>query len=118
MSQDQDRDDERLSRLMRAVRADADPALWTRVRARLEAGERDAVARPQWLQWLARPAALATASLLLVITAGIGFATLPRGEGTTTSSNTRSYESLTDALIGDVDVSTATPADADTGDNG
>jgi hypothetical protein len=116
MSQDPDRDDERLSQLMRAVRADADPALWTRVRARIEAGESERRVRPRWLNWLARPAALATASLLLVITAGVGFATLPRGDAST-STNTHSYESLTDALIGDVDAG-ATPADADTGDNG
>jgi hypothetical protein len=60
--------DERLSRLLAAAHAAAEPALMTRVRARLEAPERESGA----LAWLARPAALAASLALLLVAAGLG----------------------------------------------
>jgi len=66
-------DDEILARLLAARSAPADPATVGRAVARLRAG---AAARdpfePAWLTWLARPAALATAASLLVVSLGAG----------------------------------------------
>ena len=55
--------DERLAKLMRAARAEVEPMLWTRVRARLEASE-----EPRGLiAWLMRPVALAASVAVLVL---------------------------------------------------
>jgi hypothetical protein len=64
---DRDREDQRLARLLRAVRADADPSVWTRARARLEA--REAGRAPAWLAWAMRPAALGVSLGLLAVSA-------------------------------------------------
>jgi hypothetical protein len=66
-------EDDRLARLLRATRADADPFLWTRVRARIEGRER--VPRP--LEWLVRPAALGVSAAVLVVALGVSWALLP-----------------------------------------
>jgi hypothetical protein len=59
--------DRRLNQLLRAIRADADPALWTRARARIEAR-----ARAPWLvTWAMRPAALGMALATLVAACGL-----------------------------------------------
>lgn len=61
------RDDRRLERTLAAVHAAADPAPLARALARL--AERDARAQlePAWVRWLSRPAALAAAGALLVM---------------------------------------------------
>jgi hypothetical protein len=73
-------DDDRLTRLLRATRAEADPYVWTRARARIEARERI----PQPFAWLMRPAALAVSTGLLVVAIGVSWALVPvtavRGE--------------------------------------
>jgi hypothetical protein len=78
-------DDDRLVRMIRATRAEADPFLWTRVRARIEARER--VPRP--LRWLVRPTALAVSAALLVVALGVSWALIPgtaaRADGDTTT---------------------------------
>jgi hypothetical protein len=56
------REDERLSRLIGAVRAEADPFVMTRVRLRLR--EREAM--PAWVGWLQQPRALAFSLALLL----------------------------------------------------
>ncbi len=89
---DADRNDARLERLLAATRAHADPAVLTRTRARL--GGRTSA--PKVLAWLGRPAALAAACALFVVSAGVSF-TLLRGEPATTSSDT----SLVSSLLGD-----------------
>ena len=53
---DEGDDEIQLTRLLQAVRADADPALWTRVRARIEARRR----LPALLALAMRPAASAS----------------------------------------------------------
>jgi hypothetical protein len=97
---DHDREDETLSRMMRAVRAEADPVLWTRVRARLDPAD-----EPRGLiAWLMRPAALATSVAMLALASALTVAllrdTVPAAYDDATG--------FTDALIG-VD---ATPFDA------
>ena len=98
MTHDEEREDERLTRLLAAVHADAEPALWTRVRARIEAGERV----PRWESWLMRPAALGASLAVLAISMAAAFVLLsntPRVAGTSTS------EDLGDALVAELDQS-------------
>ena len=90
-----DRDDVRLERLLRAVRAEAEPALWTRVRARIEARERI----PSWVRWSMQPAALEVVAIsmaLFLATAGLTMA-LVRPVAMSTPTNAAT---LTEALIG------------------
>jgi len=95
-------DDLRLARLLRAVRADADPALWTRVRARIESRARVA----GLLGWAMRPAALA-ASLALLIAASL-VAVQIASDGTL--SGTEDYATLGEALIAERDAEASSPA--------
>jgi hypothetical protein len=91
-------EDERLARLIRAAQAEADPALWTRVAARIRAGEQAGAGAPAgWLAWFGRPVALGAATAALVLTAGLGLAVLraPGGE------RAGDYASLTEALLGE-----------------
>lgn len=64
---DESERERRLSRLLRATRADADPALWTRARARIESRAR----APWLLAWATRPAALGMALATLVVASGL-----------------------------------------------
>jgi hypothetical protein len=105
-------DDPRLTRLLQAVRADADPALWTRVRARIESRRH----LPALLAWAMRPAALAASVALLVVAAGV---TLMLGAPTPTLPSTSLAASLTttdeeatlgDALVAERDAEAITPA--------
>ena len=98
MSRNEEREDERLSRLLATVRADAEPALWTRVRARIEATERV----PRWEAWLMRPAALGASLALLVVAVAAAVVLMsetPRAAGTAAS------EDLGDALVAELDQS-------------
>jgi hypothetical protein len=83
--------DERLVRLLGATRANADPAMMARVRARIHA----AVDLPRPLAWLGTPAAVACACALFVAVAGVSLA-LVRADSSTTRDTT-----LVSALIGD-----------------
>ena len=88
---DEGEEDIRLTRLLQAVRADADPALWTRVRAR-------AIARPRVpgvLAWAMRPAALAASLALLVVSTALALV-LATGTGVSTGEE---YATLGDALV-------------------
>ena len=101
MSDDRDDEDPGLTRLLRAVRADADPALWTRVRARIEARPRV----PALVAWAMRPAALAASLGLLVASAALALwladgAAVANGDG---------YATLADALIAERDAEVAAP---------
>ena len=99
---DHDEDPE-LSRLLRAVRADADPVLWTRVRARAEA-------RPRaggLLAWAMRPAALAASLALLIAAAALA---LMLGTGTgTQASGGDDYATLGEALLAERDAEIVSP---------
>jgi hypothetical protein len=98
-----DEDDPRLTRLISAVRADAEPALWTRVRARAEA--RPAVTGP--LAWITRPAALAASFALLLGTAGIA---LTLGGTPNVAASGEEYATLGEALVAERDAEVAPPA--------
>ncbi len=92
---DDERDD-RITKLLGAVRADAEPALWTRTRARIE--ERERQQARGWVAWLMRPAAIGGALALLAVaiaTALALVATTPR----TTTTSTSGAETLEDALV-------------------
>ncbi len=99
-------DDERISRLLRAVQAEADPALWTRARARIEAAER----RPRgWTAWAMRPAALGVSLALLALalaTTVALVATAPATRAVLTS------EDLPEALVAELESATETGAAA------
>jgi hypothetical protein len=101
MDHDRDDEDPGLTRMLRAVRADADPALWTRVRARIEARPRV----PALLAWAMRPAALATSLALLVASATLALM-LSTGPSVGTSEE---YASLDEALLAERDAEIAAP---------
>ena len=89
-------EDPELTRLLSAVRADADPALWTRVRARIEARQH----LPALVRWAMRPAALAVSLTLL---AAVAAGALMLGTGTSTA-NGEQYTSIADALVDERDI--------------
>ena len=85
-------DDRRLAALLASVQAEANPAVWARVRTRLAAAGAPATARTPldgFLEWLTRPAALAAATASLVVALGTGFSLL----GTITAQNAVTTES-------------------------
>jgi hypothetical protein len=115
MSHDERDADERLSRLLASVRAEADPALWTRVRARIAAGERARV--PAWLGWSMRPAALGASFALLAAAVTVSLtmvATTPAGSISTLAS----ADDLGDALVVELDAGATVAAPAVAGDSG
>ncbi|HKQ58703.1 MAG TPA: hypothetical protein VJY35_12615 [Candidatus Eisenbacteria bacterium] len=95
---DEEQEDPRLTRLLQAVRADADPALWTRVRARI--ADRPRV--PRFLEWAMRPAALA-ASMALFLASMAGALVL----ATQSSVASEDYATLTEALVAERDADAA-----------
>ena len=101
MNLDRDDEDPGLTRLLRAVRADADPALWTRVRARIEARPRV----PALVAWAMRPAALGASLALLVASATLALM-LSTGSPVATDED---YATLTDALIAERDAEVVGP---------
>lgn len=97
-------EDIRLTRMLGAVRADADPVLWTRVRARASAAPRV----PGVLAWAMRPAALA-ASLGLFLASTALALMLASGSGASSSSS-EEYATLGEALMAERDGDIAAPA--------
>jgi hypothetical protein len=89
---DLERDEARITRLLGAVRAPADPAVLARARARLAATPEV----PRVFAWLGTPAALATACVLLLVSAGVSVAVLDTETATPARDTT-----LVSALIGD-----------------
>ena len=75
---DDDAEDRLLSALLAAPRAEANPAVWARVRTRLAAAPvaRPAGALDRLLDWLMRPAAVAAATAALVVALGAGWSVL------------------------------------------
>ena len=108
MNDERYEEDPEITRLLRAVRADRDPALWTRVRARIEARQR----QPLLLRWAMRPAALGASLALFVAVTALAF-TL--GGGSTVASGD-TYTSVADQLVDERDAevqsepATSTPA--------
>jgi hypothetical protein len=72
----QDDEDRRLSALLAAPHADANPAVWARVRTRLAPVPRKARSFDGLLEWLGRPAALAAATAALVVALGTGWSVM------------------------------------------
>jgi|SRR5262245_1060424 len=109
-------EDPELERLLRAVKADRDPALWTRVRARIEARERV----PALVRWAMRPAALAASLALFIAVSSVA---LMLGMQTTVATG-ETYTSIADALVDERDSEvqgtavTPAPAPAATRDSG
>jgi hypothetical protein len=95
------RDDD-LSRLLGAVRADAEPALWTRARARIEARPRAGVGG--WWAWVMRPAALGASLAVFAGAVAVSAALVTTAPRALTDG---SYESLTEALVADLNGSAA-----------
>jgi hypothetical protein len=107
---DLEREDERLARLLAAVGADADPALWTRVRAHIEAGE--ARRAPRLVGWMLRPAALGASFAMLgvaLVAAAALVATAPRVATVTGADN------LADALVAELETQPGTGGPASDG---
>jgi hypothetical protein len=99
------RDDD-LSRLLGAVRADAEPALWTRARARIEAGGRAGVRG--WRAWVMRPAALGASLAVFAGAVAVSAALVSTAPRALTDG---SYDTLTEALVADLSgATTATVA--------
>jgi hypothetical protein len=96
-----DRHDDELSRLLASVGADADPALWTRARARIEARERRAAGG--WLVWWMRPAALGASLAVFAVAAITSLALLATAPSTLPVGDA---DNLTDALVADVSATT------------
>ena len=99
MNHDRDDEDPGLTRMLRAVRAEADPALWTRVRARIEARRR----LPAPLAWAMRPTALAASVGLLVASATLALVLSTGSPGAADED----YATLADALIAERDAEAA-----------
>lgn len=104
MDHDRDHEDPGLTRMLRAVRAEADPALWTRVRARIEARPRV----PVLLAWAMRPAALAASFGLLVASASLALML----SSTPSVGTSEDYASLGDALVSEREAEVAAPETA------
>src|SRR5262245_39650764 len=88
---DRDHEDRKRTDLLRSVRAEHDPVLWTRVRARLEAGETER----GFLGWLMRPAALATSMAALAVSLCLSAALVLNAEPRFATNETN----LNDALL-------------------
>ena len=85
--------DERLASWLRQSRAEPDPALWLRARARLEATP----VGLGWLNWLTRPAALATSVAALVVATTLSYGLIAGTRDVSFASDNDT--SLTDALL-------------------
>jgi hypothetical protein len=82
--------DPTLSRMIAAVGADAEPALWTRARARIEARVR----QPWLVRWAMRPAALGASVAVFVASAGLALALISNAPGFETGQGSTLMESL------------------------
>ena len=82
--------DRKLVRMLAAVGADADPALLTRARARIEAR----AAEPLVVRWVMRPAALGASLALFVASAGLSLTLISSAPGSTTSESATLMDSL------------------------
>ena len=82
--------DRKLSRMLAAVGADAEPALLTRARARIESR----AGQPLLVRWAMRPAALGASVALFVASAGLSLALLSGASGSGTGESATLMESL------------------------
>lgn len=89
-------DDEQLQRMLSAARADADPAVWTRARDRIEARAtaRAATRFEALWDWMSKPAAVAASIAVLLVTAGAMFPLARQLVTTDATESTSFVESL------------------------
>ena len=92
--------DRTLSRMIAAVRADAEPALLTRARARIEARVR----QPWFVRWAMRPAALGASVALFVASAGLSLALVSNAPVSEASDST-----LMESLLQERGIETSSP---------
>ena len=92
-----DDEDRRLAALLAAPQAEANPAVWARVRTRLaaESAPRRARRFDGLLDWLTRPAALAAATAALVVSLGTGWSLIDTVTATDPTGTLASTESIT-----------------------
>jgi hypothetical protein len=116
----EDEEDRRLSSLLRATHAPANPAVWQRVRAELSASARPAPRRgfDAVLAWFTRPVALAAATAALVVSLGASVRLLDSVATTGDDSGTVAYESasLMESLLDDTAATAAEGTGSDGGD--
>lgn len=80
----------KLSRMLAAVKAESEPALMTRARARIEAH----AGQPFFVRWAMRPAALGASMALFVASAGLSFALISSAPQSWTGEDATLIESL------------------------
>ena len=80
----------KLSRMLAAVKAEAEPALMTRARARIESR----AGQPLLVRWAMRPAALGASMALFVASAGLSFALISSAPQSWTGEDATLIESL------------------------
>ena len=108
-------EDRRLSALLRAPQAEANPAVWARVRTRLAAEARPAIGRfDGLLDWLMRPAAMAAATVALVVSLGAGWNVV----GSLTTTDTTLVDETTSVMESLLEPSTTATTGDDAGDAG
>jgi hypothetical protein len=95
------REDDRLDALLSAVRAEPEPRVWARARARLTEGREE----PRWVAWLGRPVTLAASAAMLVIALGGSLLLLPAGGASVEAT------SLTDQLLAERGAASAAELD-------
>jgi hypothetical protein len=99
--------DRELSRMIAAVKADAEPALLTRARARIEAR----VGWPALVRWAMRPAALGASLALFLVSAGLSLALMATAPGSEAGESGTLMESLlAERGIDDVSQALSAPA--------
>lgn len=108
-------EDRRLAALLSATRAPANPAVWRRVRAELEAaGVRSRPERARGfdavLAWFTRPAALAAATAALVVSLGAGWRWFETIEATSMTSEAVAYDVSGTLIESLLDENAAVPA--------
>ena len=92
--------DRTLSRMIAAVGADADPALLTRARARIEARVR----QPWLVRWAMQPAALGASVAVFVASAGLSLALIANAPSSEAAGST-----LVESLLEERGIDTGTP---------
>jgi hypothetical protein len=102
--------DRTLSRMIAAVKADADPALLTRARARIEARVR----QPWLVRWAMRPAALGASVALFVASAGLSLALVSNAP----ISEAAQGSTIMESLLEERGIEASTPLVAPAPDNG
>jgi len=100
--------DRKLSRMLAAVGAEAEPALMTRARARIEAR----AGQPLLVRWAMRPVALGASMALFVASAGLSFALISGAPRSSNESATLIESLLAEQGIEDASALPA-PASAD-----